>query len=152
MAQYYSLETTPSAPYPVSGVGLGGRTTHHARGEFTPTAAITTADVIDMCDIPPRSRIVGATLKCEGQIDSNGTPTLAFNVGIAGTPALIFAGSTVGRTAGASIDRAPTAASFDYLTTGAKTRIKLVPSANAATFVAGQKIVLVIAFTVEEPA
>jgi hypothetical protein len=72
MAQYYSLETTPSAPYPVSGVGLGGRTTHHARGEFTPTAAITTADVIDMCDIPPRSRIVGATLKCEGQIDSNG--------------------------------------------------------------------------------
>jgi hypothetical protein len=71
MAQYYSLETTAPV-YPISGVGLGGRTTHHARGEFTPTAAITTADVVDMFDLPPRARIIGATLKAEGQIDSNG--------------------------------------------------------------------------------
>jgi hypothetical protein len=151
MTAYSSLELTPPI-YPVSGVGVGGRTTHHARGEFTPTVALTTADTVAMLDLPPRARIVSAVLKYEGQTDSNGTPTWAVNVGTAATPALIFAASTAGRTAGASIDRAPTAISTDFLTTGAKTRIFLAPSANAATFVVGQKIVLIVAFLVEEPA
>jgi hypothetical protein len=149
MTQYSSVEV--AGLYPISGVGLGGRTTHHARGEFTPTVALTTADVVDMLDLPPRARIIGAQLKYEGQTDSNGSPTWAVNVGITGTAALIFAGSTAGRAAGASIDRAPAAGATDYVTTG-KTRVKLVPSANAATFVTGQKIVLLISYLVEEPA
>lgn len=154
MAQYFSLQlgggVAGARTFPVSGVGLGGRTTHHARGEYTPGAAITTADVIDMFDLPPRARILGATLKYEGQIDSNGVPTWAVNIGSAETPALIFAASTAGRTAGASVDRSPTAISFDTLLPS-KTRIRLVPTANAATFVPGQKIVLIVDFTVEEP-
>jgi hypothetical protein len=138
--------------YPVSGVGVGGRTAHHARAEFTPTVALTTADTVALLDLPPRSRIIGAVLKYEGQTDSNGTPTWAVNIGTAALPTLLFAGSTAGRTAGASVDRNPAATATDFLTTGAKTRIQLVPSANAATFVTGQKIVLIVNFMVEEPA
>jgi hypothetical protein len=154
MALFFSVQLGSGAAnartFPISGVGLGGRTSHHARGEFTPAVAFTVADQIDMFDLPPRARILGAFLKYEGQTDSNGAPTLAVNVGSIATPALIFAGSTVGRTVGPSVDATMNPLGRDFQTVG-KTRIRLVPTANAATFVPGQKIVLVVNYTVEEP-
>src|SRR6476646_1401799 len=97
MAQFYSIETGSGVAgarlYPVSGVGMGGRTSHHARGEFTTTAALAAADIVDLFDLPPRARIIGGFIKAT-DMDTNGTPTIAFNVGIAGTPALFFAAST----------------------------------------------------------
>lgn len=136
---------------PISGVGMGGRTAHHMRGEFTPTVTLTTADFVDLFDMPPRSRVISAFVKFDGQIDSNGAPTWAYNVGSVATPALIFAASIVGRTAGPSVEAIMAPVGRDFTFT-AKTRIRLVPTGAPATFVAGQKITVVIAYTVEEPA
>lgn len=147
MAQFYSLETTPPV-YPVSGVGLGGRTSHHARGEFTTSVALAAADVVDLFDLPPRARVLGGFVKAT-DMDTNGSPTIAFNIGIAGTPALFFAASNAAQAG--TVDRAMAATGTDYVTTG-KTRVKLVVSTGPATGVAVGTVVVVINYIVEEPA
>jgi hypothetical protein len=146
MVAYTSLQKTAPA-YPVSGVGLGGRSVHVGRGEYTSTVAITTADTIAMFDLPPRARVVGGFLKAT-DMDTNGTPTIALNVGIAGTPALFFAASNVAQAGTAANTLAATG--YDYTTT-AKTPVIITPSTNAATFANGV-ITLVLEFIVEEPA
>lgn len=150
MAQYYSLElgdgVANARTYPTPGVGLGGRTIHYARAEKTLSAAITTSDVLDLFDLPPRARVVDGWVKSD-DMDTNGSPTYAFNIGISGTAALFFS-AAVAPQAG-TVVRMSAATGFDYLTT-AKTRVKLVPSANAATFAAGTLVVM-LAYIVEEP-
>ena len=145
MVDFSSLQmTAPTAP--VSGVGLGGRTPHGARGEFTSTVAVTTADRVIMFNIPPRSRIVSGFLKTT-DMDSNGAPTLALNVGTVANPTLFFAGSTIAQTGGAV---GMFSNGLDFVTT-ARTAVIITPSANAATFANGT-IVLVINYWNEEPA
>jgi hypothetical protein len=147
MTAYTSLELTPPA-YPVSGVGLGGRTTHAARGEFTSSVALAAADTVAMFDLPPRARINGGFLKST-DIDSGGSPAIALSLGIAGTPALFFSSSTVGQAGG--VDTAMAATGYDYVTTG-KTRVILTVTTGPATGVAVGTIVARLAYTVEEPA
>lgn len=149
-AAYTSLELTPPA-YPVSGVGLGGRTYHSARGEFTTTAGIGAGDTVAMFDLPPRARIQGGWIKAD-QLDSNGSPTITVSLGISGTAGLFFSASTaVGRSSGVTQDTTLLPTGRDYLTTG-KTRVIMTFPAAAATGVVGAKVVAHLSYTVEEPA
>ncbi len=151
MAQYYSLElgdgVANARTYPVSGVGLGGRTVHYARAEKTLSAAITTSDVLDLFDLPPRARVVDGFVK-SSDMDTNGSPTFAWNIGDSGDADRYFAAANAPQTG--VVVRMTLATAIDYVTT-AKTRVKLVPSANAATFAAGTLVVM-IGYIVEEPA
>src|SRR6478735_5031102 len=83
MANFLSLETTPPT-YPVSGVGLGGRTTHWARGTYTITAALALNDTIQLFDMPRNARVLyGGFIKSD-DLDSGGT-AIRVNVGDAVT-------------------------------------------------------------------
>ena len=150
MAQFYSVELGSGVPgarnYPVSGVGLGGRTSHWARAEFTLATALATTDVLDLFDLPPRARNIDGFVKSD-DLYTNGTPPYAFNVGTAATPALFFAAATAPQAG--TVTRMSASTAIDFLTTG-KTRVKLVPSANAATFATGN-VVVMIEYLVEEP-
>lgn len=134
--------------FPTPGVGLGGKTVHWARGVFTPLTALTTGDTLDLFDLPPRARVVDGFVK-SADLDTNGAPTYAFNVGIAGTPSLFFAAANAPQAG--TVNRMTLAAAHDFVTT-ARTRVVLVPSANAATFSAAGDIVVMLAYIVEEPA
>ena len=103
-----------------------------------PSTFVTT-DVAAFGWIPNNAVIDQVVLKAQTQLDSNGTPTLAFNVGVTGTPALFFSAiTTVGRAAGASYETLMAAGGKLYKnTSGAKQRVDVSPSANAATAVAG---------------
>lgn len=150
MTQFYSLELGSGAAnarnYPVSGVGMGGRTQHMARGEFTTVVALTTADTIDLFDLPPRARIIDGWIKAT-DMDTGG-PTITLNVGITGTLQLFFAASVAAQAG--TVDRALAYAGTDYVTTG-KTRVKLTVQANATTPVAVGSVQVMLRYTVEEP-
>jgi hypothetical protein len=146
MANYLSLEKTPPT-YPVSGVGLGGRVGKHGRGQYTVVTALAANDTIQLLDLPRNARVVSGFIKSDA-VDSASAVT--YNVGIAGTPALFFSGSTVGRTGG-GVDRNLAFAGTDYVAT-AKTPVILTIGAGPTTGVTGGTIVVVITYTVEEPA
>lgn len=118
-----------------------------ARAVVSPTAALTTADVLNFFYLPPNARIVAGYL-LSSDMDTNGAPTLAFNVGDAGAAARLFAASNVGQAGTSSVALAQ--AGLGYLTT-AKTLITCSPSANAATGVAGT-LELGISYVVEDSA
>jgi hypothetical protein len=144
MAVFLSNQlTAPVTNMP--GVGLGGRTLHHARAEITTLAPITTADSLELFDLPPRARIVTAFVKTT---DLDTGVTLAFNIGSIAVPALLFAASVIGQAGG--VDRNLATAGTDFLTS-ARTRIRLVPTANAAGWTNGT-ISVVVGYIVEEPA
>ncbi len=147
MANFTSLELTPPV-YPVSGVGLGGRKSHHARAQFSLTAALALNDTIQLFDLPPRARVIGGFIKSD-DIDTNGTPTVAFNVGDSGSANRFFAASTAGQAG--TVDRNMAATGMDYLTT-AKTRVFLTVSTAPATGTTTGNIVVVFDYMVEEPA
>jgi hypothetical protein len=67
-------------------------------------------------------------------LDSNGSPSITLNVGDSGSATRYFSASTVSQAGTASTALA--AGAVGYKTT-AKTRITIVPQANAATAVAG---------------
>lgn len=146
MANFTSLELTPPV-YPVSGVGLGGRSEHWARGQYLTTATLATGDTIQFFDLPPRARITGGFIKAD-QLDTSTGLTLS--LGISGTPALFFSASTIGRTAGGGVDRNVTFAGTDYVTTQ-KTRVIMTATAGATTGANGN-IVCGLTYLVEEPA
>jgi len=152
MADYFSLQTAGPRQYPVSGVGLDGRTAHHERGEFTATANLTTGDRVLMFYLPPRSRVTGGFIKSTGQLDSNGTPTVTVNVGTTATPTLFFNGSTnVGRVVGDSAETTMNPTGRDFLTS-AKTPVYMTLGANPATGAATAKIVVMLTYLSEQPA
>jgi hypothetical protein len=68
---------------------------------------------------------------------------------LSGTPALFFSAANAPQAG--TVVRMTNATGIDYVTT-AKTRVKLVPSTNAATFAAGNLVVVMIEYIVEEPA
>src|SRR5579875_2754952 len=68
-------------------------------------ATLTTGDVINIANLPRNAVVTGLTLKTSGQLDTSGSPTLAFDVGVTASPQLFNAASTaVGRVAGPSVD------------------------------------------------
>lgn len=139
MATYSSPDYTLNAPVPSNGLSRSAMVLYFP---ITTTAALTTADVFNFGYVPANFRLVDAILKGT-DMDTNGSPTLAINVGISGTAQLIFAASVTGQ-AGV-VDRAMAVAGVNYKFTS-KTLIVGAPSANAATGVAGTLELVLIGY------
>lgn len=152
MANFKSVQLGGTAAnartYPVSGVGMGGRTPHAGRGEYTITAALALNDTIDLFDLPPRARIISGFVKSD-DLDTNGTPAIVLAVGDSGDDDRYFTGLTVGQAGGVSTALAATG--VDYVTT-AKTRVTAKVTTAPATGATTGTIVVVLNYWVEEPA
>lgn len=148
---YYS-PSTATAGQPATTEGIF-RNTIHLHETVSVPANFATTDVAAFGYLPPGAVVEQLTLKAPTQLDSNGSPTLALNIGITGTPALFMSAiTTVGRAAGASYETAMAAGGKFYKNaTGAKVRVDVSPSTGAATAVAGT-LELIVAYHVEEPA
>lgn len=98
-------------------------------------------DIINIGYLPRNAIVASMVLKAASQLDSNGSPTLSFDMGVPGTPQLFKAAiTTVGRTAGASADIGTGLSASGYLyknVTGAKQAIVCTVHAAAGTAVAG---------------
>lgn len=118
-----------------TGVSAGGPAgnVNSAYAEIVTTAALTTADTLNAFDLPANARILSMTLEAT-DLDTNGAPLLTLNVGDSGSATRYFSASTVGQAGTAGV--ASAVAGLHYKTT-AKTRIVIVPAANAATGAAG---------------
>lgn len=130
MATYNSTQYQNKTGVSQSG---GSGNVNAAYFEVPVTAALTTSDTINFGYLPANARILAATLEST-DIDTNGSPTIAINVGDSGSATRLFSASTVGQAGTASV--ASAVAGLHYKTT-AKTLIVGAPSANAATGVAG---------------
>src|SRR6478735_3167745 len=143
MANFLSLETTPPT-YPVSGVGLGGRTTHWARGTYTITAALALNDTIQLFDLPRNARVLyGGFIKSD-DLDSGGT-AIRVNVGDAGDVDRFFAASAIAGTGG--VDATMAATGVDYLNT-AKTRVYATISTGPTTGATTGTFTVMLPYTV----
>jgi len=147
MTAYTSAQLTGPRYAPVSGVGMGGRTSKHERGSFAVTANLAAGDTIDLFTLPRNARVLGGFIKSDA-VDTGSAVT--YNIGITGTPALFFNGSIVGRTGG-GVDSAMAATGRDYVTT-AKTKVTLTIGAAPAGGATGGNIVVIFDYWVEEPA
>ncbi|MHB8529733.1 MAG: hypothetical protein ACYC8V_09520 [Caulobacteraceae bacterium] len=96
-------------------------------------------DVVNFFNIPANAIVSECILKAATQLDSNGTPTLTYDVGVTGTAQLFKAAvTTVGRVSGASADDTIAGAGYLYKnTTGADQMVIVTAHAAAATGVAG---------------
>lgn len=139
--------TANARTYPVSGVGLGGRTMHSARGEYTISAALVINDVINLFDLPPGARVQGGYIKSD-DLDTNASATITLDVGDGGDADRYFAASTAAQAG--TVDRAMAATGVDYLTT-AKTRVFATVKAAPATGATAGTLVVVIQYWVQEP-
>ncbi len=148
---YKSVELggTAASPrfYPTSGVGMGGRTTHTARGEYTISAALVINDTIDMFYLPPNARVKRGFIK-SADLDSGGSPAITLDLGDSGDTDRYFAASTVAQAGGVDVTMAATG--VDYLNT-AKTLVTLLVKAAPATSATTGTIVVEIDYMVEEP-
>lgn len=124
--------TAYSGVSPVAAHGLGGNV-KAAYFEVTCTAAPATTDTINFGYLPAGSRVLSMTLEST-DMDTNGTPTLALNVGDSGSATRYFSASTVGQAGTAAV--ASAVSGLHYKNTD-KTLIVGVASNNAATGAAG---------------
>jgi hypothetical protein len=110
-----------------------------------------TNDMINFGYIPNNAIVTGVTLKANSQLDSSGSPTLAFNVGVTGTPTLWKSSiTTVGHASTISADASIAAAGLLYKnTSGNKQLVIGTIQAAAATPVAGN-IEIDVAYYVED--
>jgi hypothetical protein len=142
MATYQSQQVTDRMPIPSHGEAS---TVRCQRFKVTITAALTTADAIQFGYLPKYARVVDAWVKAT-DMDTNGTPTLAFNIGDAGDVDRLFAATTAGQAAGTTRMSATTGFGHRY---DDETLITGAPSTNAATGAAGT-LELAVFYTVED--
>lgn len=120
--------------------------THGAYGDLkcytasvTTTAAPSTSDALNILTLPKNSILWGFECKAT-QMDSNGSPTLSWNIGDAGSATRLFSAVTVGRTSTPQWQN-ETSSTATHSGVGyqfpADTTIIAVPQANPATGVAG---------------
>ena len=134
---YQTLNYAQNQP---AGTGHGNFKTntslHALSGQISTWA---TGDTILIGYLPRNCIVQNVILKAASQLDSNGSPTLTFDVGIVGTPQLFKSAiSTVGRAAGVSADSTINAAGLLYSNaTGARVAVLVTVHAGAATAVAG---------------
>lgn len=145
MADFSSVEIAQR--YPVSGVGLGGRTSHGARAEYTILAALALNDTIQLFDLPRNARVIGGWIKSD-DLDTGGGAALRISVGDAGSATRYFSSSAVASTGG--IDATMASTGYDYLNT-AKTRVFATVSTGPTTGTTTGTIVVRITYVVEEP-
>jgi hypothetical protein len=121
-----------------SGHGLNRMHTslHAISGSISTWAA---GDTIAVGWLPRQAIVTNVILKAASQLDSNGSPTLALDVGIVGTAQLFKAAvTTVGHASAASADVTNTGAGYLWQnTTGADVEVIITVHTAAATAVAG---------------
>ncbi len=101
-------------------------------------ATIAANDVINVAYLPANAVVSGLNLKAATQLDSGATPTLAIDIGTTVNPQLFSALSSVGRSAGSSVDTNLLPAGRLYRnTTGAKQLVVATVHTAAATPSAG---------------
>jgi hypothetical protein len=142
MATYQSQQVQDEMPIPSHGFGSS---CYCQRFPVTITAALTTSDVIQFGYVPKFARVVDAIL-VGTDMDTNGTPTLAFNVGDAGDADRLFSAAVTGQTAVATRMTATTGFGHRY---DDETLITGAPSTNAATGAAGT-LTLYLFYTIED--
>jgi hypothetical protein len=123
-----------------SGTGHGFYKTHSSLHAISGVISTwVTGDTIAVGYLSRQAIVTSVLLKAASQLDSNGSPTLTFDVGVVGAPQLFKAAvSTVGRTSGATIDITNTAAGWLYQNvSGVRQEILVTVHAGAATPVAG---------------
>jgi len=134
---YQTLNYSQNQP---AGTGHGNYKTNtslHAISGSISTWALN--DTVLVGWLPRNAVVQNVILKAASQLDSNGAPTLTFDVGVVGTPQLFKAAvTTVGRAAGASADATITAAGLLYANaSGARQAVVVTAHTAAATPVAG---------------
>lgn len=142
MATYQSQQVSDRMPIPSHGFGSS---VYCQRFKITTTAALTTSDVLQFGYLPKYARVVDAWVKAS-DLDTNGTPTLAFNIGDAADVDRLFAATTAGQAAGTTRMSATTGFGYRY---DDETLITGAPSTNAATGAAGT-LELAVFYTVED--
>lgn len=149
MAAFSSTQYTANEP-PNSGKGVT-RQTCHLHTTVSLPATIATADTVNFGYLPVNAVVLGAVLKAQSQMDSNGTPTLTLSMGVTGTGTLWkSAVTTVGRSAGVTGDSTVATAGTLYKTT-AKIAVIGTITAGPATGVAAV-IECDVAYYVEDAA
>lgn len=126
----YSAANYLTKPVPTHGLSNGVYAIYMS---VSATAALTTSDVLNFGYVPENFRVVSGFLDAD-DLDTNGTPTLALNIGDADDADRLFAASAVGQAGTASNDVAVAGLGYKY---EAKTLITGAPSTNAATGAAG---------------
>lgn len=145
----YSTDTYVAKRPPTSeGVA---QNTLHMIGTAQLPASLATNDVINAFSLPVNAVVIGVTLQAASQLDSNGSPTLTFDVGISGTPQLFVAATNaVGRAAGVTgVSGVATAGTLYKNTTGKDLPIIVTVHAGPATGVAGA-LTLLLSYMVQE--
>lgn len=136
MAIYNSPLVAGAVPTPTHGLAANLKV---MRTTVTLAVAPTTADTLRFFVMPKNSVLQGFEVQAS-QIDTNVTPTLAFNIGDAGLATRLFTAVPVGRVV-VPLVKNETDAAANPVGVGyqfpADTTIVAVPSANAATGVAG---------------
>lgn len=126
--------------------GMGGSVKAFRATIALATGDLDLNDVHQAMDLPAGTTITGGAIWAT-DMDSNGAPALAFNVGDSGSASRYFAASTVGQAGTASTALAVTG--YGHTTT-AKTRVTVTVSTAAATAVAGT-LNIVLFGTVSDP-
>ncbi|MGH7024513.1 MAG: hypothetical protein ACREEB_13125 [Caulobacteraceae bacterium] len=154
MTATYQAPNVTTFGYIPPGSGHGeASVTQHLHAKVYCSAALGANDVLQFGYLPPNAVVIGAILKADTQLDSNGSPTLTFDLGVTGTAQLFKAAvTTVGRAAGASADTTLAGAGALYKNaTGAKIMVIGTAHASAATGAAGS-VEADIAYFVEDTA
>jgi type 1 fimbria pilin len=114
-------------------------------GKFTfPTATVAANSVFTCFRLPRGHRVIGGVVRTD-DADSNGTPTITFQIGDAGNTQRYLAVSTLAQTGGATTLTAATGIGFEVLD---DTDVLLTFPAAAATQTAGA-VLYVCLFVVE---
>lgn len=145
MATYNSSNYTNNKPMPYHGQANNMQVLLDS-GNVPIVAAPTTADVINYGYLPPNAVVMTGML-LNSDMDSGGSPSLTWDVGITGTPQLFFAASTGGETG--TVDPTLAPAGRAYKTT-AKTLVVGAPHANPATGVAGTSRIILTGY-IQDP-
>lgn len=123
--------------YQPNGAGRGSeagtRKVLGVRNQAILTTDLAVNRTIGLCVVPAGFVVTGATTVIT-DVDTNGTPTHAFSVGIAGTPALIHAIATTGQAGGTLTTLAAAGLYFKF---AADTEVILTTTTAAATAAAG---------------
>jgi hypothetical protein len=141
MATYNSPAVSNNAPTSTHGAAGNVKV---ARAVVTCAAAPSSSDTMNFFDLPANARIHYALLQAS-DMDTNGTPLLALNVGYSGSASALFSASAVGQAGTLAAETSVTAQ--DLLLTS-KTRITGTASTNAATGAAGT-VTLTVLYSVE---
>jgi hypothetical protein len=152
MAVYQAPNVTTYG-YQPPGTGHGeAQITQHLYAKAFCGAALAANDTIQFGYIPNNAVVDGVILKADAQLDTGGSPTLAFDLGVTGTAQLFKAAvTTVGHAGGASADATNTGAGTLYKnTTGAKQLVYATVHTAAETAAASGTIELSLSYWLQD--